>query len=229
MEYSNKNIDGSIPNISSLDRRNVTKKGIKYKEGFYIAEFLIEYWKDDVLVKGTEDINEIEVYKNQKFLGFAKLSKDENKSIFELKSNKGKKYFTKCGIEFYKNSNASVTGFKCFDNEKCNSCPFKEKVSRVINGEAVNLFECRAGEFEPSKNNTYSTNSKENYTHLSIQSIDWDWIESLRNYSITVDGVTYAYYTQDLPDCRKVLSISFTQNKKGIAAKRNIIDKYFKD
>lgn len=142
-------------------------------------------------------------------------------------SQKGKLYYTKCGRTFKKNSTASTTGYECNNDLQCQVCPFRETKRRYKEGEAVDLFECRAGDKEPNKKNEYNTLNLNDSSHLSIYSIDYYWLEKIKTELSNIEGVEGTYYNQDLPDCRKVLSIGFTKNKTGVKAKKNIVAKYF--
>lgn len=140
----------------------------------------------------------------------------------------GKLFYTKCGKKFRKQSNARVTGYEynCND-EKCKICPFAEKERRYRNKQEVTVHECKAGEREPNKKNDYYTSNENNATSLCIRSVDWNWLESIKVYAEKYDFIVSVYYTQDLPDCRKSLSIGFQQNKGGVSAKKHLIHKYF--
>ncbi|MFT9496337.1 BC1881 family protein [Anaerosolibacter sp.] len=56
-----------------MEKRNVTKEGIKFKGQMYQAEFLGQYWKQQVQVEAASSTNDerIMVHLGDKFLGYA--------------------------------------------------------------------------------------------------------------------------------------------------------------
>lgn len=141
---------------------------------------------------------------------------------------RGKIFYTKCGRIFKKQSTASTTGYEISnDDVECAECPFKEKIQRMRNNEYVTLIECRAGEKVPNKNNDYRAYNMNDTTSLSIYSLDYRWLEKIKSETLDMKGVESCYYTQDLNDCRKALSVGFKKNKTGIKAKGEIVSKYF--
>jgi hypothetical protein len=86
-------------------------------------------------------------------------------------------------------------------------------------------FECRAGSQQPNKNNSWS-GDLESKNSIHIKSLNHDFLESVLMYCKTQPDLA-AGYNQDLEDCRCVVSVSCIQNKKGIAAKKTLIEKFF--
>jgi len=67
------------------------------------------------------------------------------------------------------------------------------------------------------------------YTKCHIKSLNMDFIEKVIAYLETNkgSGITGHSFNQDLSDCRRLISISVEQNKKGIAAKKKMIEELF--
>jgi hypothetical protein len=61
---------------------------------------------------------------------------------------------------------------------------------------------------------------------LSIRSLHNDFLEAVMEYCKDQPDLS-AGYNQDLEDCRRSISVSCSQNKKGIAAKKALIEKFF--
>lgn len=62
------------PRKPLLERRNMTKKGLRFKEHFYNADHLKNYWKDDLYIRASGKDGEIEVFTiDKKYIGVAKL------------------------------------------------------------------------------------------------------------------------------------------------------------
>jgi hypothetical protein len=140
-------------------------------------------------------------------------------------------YWTKCGRQFEKNSTAVVTGYTVDKNgqikgfEKCVDCPFP--VSVTVGYPAVHdRWECRAGSKEPNHTNDW-IGSVEDKNTIGINSLDNNFLESIIEYCKGQPDVSAGYNADHLADCRRTLSISCSSNKKGIAAKKALIEKFF--
>ncbi|KNY24816.1 hypothetical protein [Pseudobacteroides cellulosolvens] len=144
-------------------------------------------------------------------------------------------YYTKCGkVAFEKNSTSVVTRFEDV-NEHCGQCPFIQHTNTTRKGEEVHITYCQAGSKKPNHKTEYHTCSENDSTTLDIISLDWELLKEIYEYATSVAGCTAtaesfknAFHATDKADCRKSLPIYFENNKKGKAAKKTIIDKYFK-
>ncbi len=154
-----------------------------------------------------------------------------------------KTYWTKCGRKFEKNSTADVTGYELPFNvdgshvdgvtqelaeafENCFSCPFKVEVKEGW-PPVHKRWECRAGSKEPDNTTDWVGNLEDKNT-IQIRSLDNDFLEAVLEYCEEKSNLS-AGYNQDMADCRRVISVSCSQNKKGIAAKKVLIEKFFPD
>lgn len=137
-------------------------------------------------------------------------------------------YYTKCGKKFIKSTNAETTGYTCETdlngqlNEKCRMCGFSN-IRKNSHNELIS--ECRAGSQPPSLMNTL-TGDLEDMNALRIYSLNLDFCEKIYDYA-DADPELIPYYCKDSADCRKVISITCSKNKKGIAAKRRLAEKFF--
>lgn len=151
----------------------------------------------------------------------------QTESIQLLKKGgaKLKTYYTKCGKTFEKSSTADVTGYTIDKNDKeCANCPFQVEVTEGY-PPVHKRWECRAGSQKPNKNNEW-VGSVEDKNTIRINSLDNNFLEFIIEYCEEHPDLS-AGYNQDLADCRRTISISCSQNKKGIAAKKAIIEKFF--
>lgn len=170
---------------------------------------------------------------------FNRIKRDEAESNEREGVNEvAKTYYTKCGKEFQKSSTADVTGYKLELTEdgklndqseeykKCLECPFKVKVNKGYPG-VFDRWECRAGSKSPNQNNDWIGSAEDKNT-IKIYSLHNDFLESVMEYCEHEEDL-FAAYNQDLSDCRCVISVSCSQNKKGIAAKKKLIEKFFSE
>ncbi len=153
-----------------------------------------------------------------------------------------KTYWTKCGIEFQKTSTAEVTGYelkllpsatdplKIKDNiarVECRTCPFIIDVTEGWGENKKHIrFECRAGSQKPNHKTDW-TGSLDDKNTIGINSLDHDFMEDILEYCKDHPDLNASYNSDHLADCRRTLSISCSANKKGMAAKRELIDKFF--
>ncbi|MDW5300224.1 MAG: hypothetical protein SA378_08820 [Sedimentibacter sp.] len=137
-------------------------------------------------------------------------------------------YYTKCGKKFSKSTNAETTGYICETdpngqlNEKCRMCRFSQ-VRKNNQGELI--YECRAGSKPPNLMNTLEGNFND-MNALRIYSLNLDFCNEIFDYA-EADPELVPYKCKDSADCRKVISISSSKNKKGIAAKKKLAEKFF--
>jgi len=138
-------------------------------------------------------------------------------------------YHCKCGKQFSKSSSAGVTGYIIDENDtNCCKCPFKNEVTQGY-PPVFSRYECRAGSVKPNHTDSWSGNL-EDKTNLHIKSLNHEFLENIRLFCISDEGIgiTGASYNADLEDCRRQLSITVEQNRKGINSKNIIVDKFFK-
>lgn len=148
-------------------------------------------------------------------------------------------YICKCGRQVQKNTNAENTGNR--DTEGCNGCPYLLPwgSSEYVPGEGFRLnvsgHECRM-----SKTLEYATRFSGNVDdkcNCSIVSLDFEFLEKVSNWieehhseelfgkfdRTTIRGVEY------VSNGRYRLSIACSQNKKGMAAKAELLQQFFDD
>ena len=153
---------------------------------------------------------------------------DDGKEIYRKEEEKlaKNKFWTKCGREFTKSTDASVTGYTIDENDKeCADCPFQVEVTQGWPEKKHVRWECRAGSKPPNHKNEW-VGSLEDKNTIQIRSLDNDFLEAVMEYCKSQPDLS-AGYNQDLDDCRRVISVSCSQNKKGIAAKKELIEKFF--
>ena len=149
----------------------------------------------------------------------------------EFKKREGEKlakntYWTKCGIEFMKSSTAVVTGYEVDEsNPECAICPFRNEVTKGYPA-VFDHWECRAGSKKPNHKTDW-TGSLDDKNTIGINSLDHQLMEEIRQYCKDQPDLSAGYNADHLADCRRTLSISCSANKKGIAAKKGLIEKFF--
>ena len=141
-------------------------------------------------------------------------------------------YYTKCGRKFEKNSTAVVTGYELGEDGRgklidrtCAKCPWPVEVK---DGWPLvhKRWECRAGSQPPNHETTWRGSLDDKNT-IQIDSLDHGLMEEIRQYCIAHPGLGARYTADCMADCRRTLSVSCSQNKKGIAAKKELIEKFF--
>lgn len=152
-------------------------------------------------------------------------------------------FWTKCGRQFEKNSTAIVTGYHIDlqddgsipahlkgndDLAECVKCPFKIKVTEGWSDPVFKRWECRAGSQPPNHKTEWKGNLKDKAT-IYIHSLDHELLEAIRLFCNDHPNLGCGYLADSMADCRRTLSISCSPNKKGIAAKRELIEKFFPD
>lgn len=144
-----------------------------------------------------------------------------------------KTYYTKCGKTFEKSSTAGTTRFDSV-NEKCicAGCEFIENAVTTKKGKEVHITYCQAGSKEPNSKNEYSTNNDNDSSTLSIVSLDMKFLKEVYDFAVSQIGCTASgwpecFHAVDKEDCRKSMPLYFESNKKGKAAKKAIIEKFF--
>lgn len=138
-------------------------------------------------------------------------------------------YYTKCGKKFNKNTNAATTGYTCKTNrlgdlvDECKTCNFPEiKLKREFA-----VYECRAGSKPPSFINTLAGNL-DDMNAIRIYSLNLGLLKFIHDFAER-DPELVPYWCKDNDDCRKVISIACSKNKKGIAAKKELAEWFFGD
>lgn len=151
----------------------------------------------------------------------------------EFKNKEGEKlakntYWTKCGVEFTKSINAAVTGYKVDEsNSKCGICPYRNAVTKGYPA-VFDHWECRAGSKQPN-HKTEWVGSLEDKNPICINSLDHELMEDIRQFCTDHPDLYAGYNPDHLADCRRTLSIGCSSNKKGLAAKKTLIEKFFPD
>lgn len=140
-------------------------------------------------------------------------------------------YYTKCGREFEKSTNAETTGYFIAQDEnkirdiKCADCPFPVEVTDGWPDKKHVRWECRAGSKVPNHTTDWQGSTEDKLT-IQVRSLDHAFLESVLEYCKT-DPELGGSYISDLSDCRRQISVACSSNKKGIAAKKALIEKFF--
>lgn len=148
-------------------------------------------------------------------------------------------YICKCGKSFSRSGNAATTGFR--DTDTCRGCPhllpygenyFDDVQRAFVLG--IKGYECRASQF--LRYQTELSGALDDKTTIHIESLDFDFLERVSNWvkehypnrelfgSFSRENIRSAEYTSD---GRYRYSLSCSQNKKGIAAKRALWAEFF--
>lgn len=148
-------------------------------------------------------------------------------------------YICKCGKNFSKSGNAATTGFR--DTDTCRGCPhllpygknYFDDVQRAFVLD-IKGYECRASQF--LRYQTELSGALDDKATIRIESLDFDFLERVSNWvkehypdgelsgSFSRENIRSAEYTSD---GRYRYSLSCSQNKKGIAAKRALWAEFF--
>lgn len=148
-------------------------------------------------------------------------------------------YICKCGKNFSKSGNAATTGFR--DTDTCRGCPhllpygknYFDDVQRAFVLD-IKGYECRASQF--LRYQTELRGALDDKTTIHIESLDFDFLERVSTWvkehypdgelsgSFSREKIRSAEYTSD---GRYRYSLSCSQNKKGIAAKRALWAEFF--
>ena len=148
-------------------------------------------------------------------------------------------YICKCGKSFSKSGNAATTGFR--ETENCFGCPYLLPYGENYFDDVQQAFvldikgyECRASQF--LRYQTELRGALDDKTTIRIESLDFDFLERVSNWvkehypdgelsgSFSRENIRSAEYTSD---GRYRYSLSCSQNKKGIAAKRALWAEFF--
>ena len=148
-------------------------------------------------------------------------------------------YICKCGKNFSKSSNAATTGFR--DTDTCRGCPhllpygenYFDDVQQAFVLD-IKGYECRASQF--LRYQTELSGALDDKTTIRIESLDFDFLERVSNWvkdhypdgelfgSFSRENIRSAEYTSN---GRYRYTLSCSQNKKGIAAKRALWAEFF--
>lgn len=142
-------------------------------------------------------------------------------------------YYTKCGRTFEKSSTAVTTGYRMADDDiQCHGdgagqaqCPFRMDVKEGW-PPVHKCWECRAGS-KPPNHATEWTGSLEDKNTIQIHSLDVALMEEIMSYCEAHPALGAAYNTDHLDDCRRTIAVHCISNKTGIAAKKELIAKFF--
>ena len=155
-----------------------------------------------------------------------------------------KTYYTKCGRQFKKSSTAEVTGYKINEevayvdappyagqitDDECRTCSFVVDVAEGWGEKKKHIrFECRAGSQEPNHKTEWAGSVDDKNT-IRIHSLDRNFMEEIRQFCVDHPELGASYLADNMPDCRRTLTINCSANKKGIVAKKELIKKFFPD
>jgi hypothetical protein len=229
--------------ISVNDRYLLWKYGVPYKDlecgnckYYKTGEYNWGICTNELVephTKGIRDGKETAYVDSKEYYSGAKACKRFVKKV-EKTNNEGDKavpkqtYYTKCGREFEKNSTAVVTGYDIdLSDPECANCPFRVDVKEGW-PPIHKKWECRAGS-QPPNHTAEWIGSIENKNTIGIHSLDNNFLESIIEYCKAHSELSASYNADHLADCRRTLSINCSSNKKGIAAKRELIEKFFPD
>lgn len=142
-------------------------------------------------------------------------------------------YYTKCGRTFEKSSTAVTTGYRMADDDiQCHGdgagqaqCPFRMDVKEGW-PPVHKCWECRAGS-QPPNHTTEWTGSLTDKNSIQIHSLDVALMEEIMSYCEAHPALGAAYNTDHLKDCRRTVAVHCLSNKTGIAAKKELIAKFF--
>lgn len=134
-------------------------------------------------------------------------------------------YWTKCGKQFEKATEAATTGYKLPDTwdqmgKQCVTCPYRKE---ILKGwpHLHDHWECRAGSQEQNHATEYR-GSVEDVKSLYIMSMNHDLLELIREWCEDHSDLS-AQYNQDLPDCREQLAVRCSKNNTGKKAKAHLL------
>lgn len=151
------------------------------------------------------------------------------------------KYYCKCGRTFQKSGDSGTTGYRLKEygpQHECYGCPYALPVvdNRWDNksnswSETVRAWECRTS--QRLNYNTYADLSLGSKTVGSVYSLDFPFLQEIQSFIQQTDGIST---DRGKPGERGVqygtdglyrLPIYPDQNKKGIAAKQALFDRFF--
>ena len=151
------------------------------------------------------------------------------------------KYYCKCGRTFQKSGDSGTTGYRLKEygpQHECHSCPYALPVvdNRWDNksnswSETVRAWECRTS--QRLNYQTYADLSLGSKTVGSVYSLDFPFLQEIQSFIQQTDGIST---DRGKPGERGVqygtdglyrLPIYPDQNKKGIAAKQALFDRFF--
>ncbi|ADU27940.1 ParB/RepB/Spo0J family partition protein [Ethanoligenens harbinense] len=147
-------------------------------------------------------------------------------------------YYTKCGRSFKKSTKADTTGYQMAQqieadgslgrvmDIECQKCPFVVDVKEGWPARHKR-YECRAGSKPPNHQSDW-IGSLDDKCSIYVRSLDHDLCDRIISYC-KENPYLAAGYNQDRPDCRRTVSISCAANKKGVAAKKEVIKTFFPD
>lgn len=151
------------------------------------------------------------------------------------------KYYCKCGRTFQKSGDSGTTGYRLKEygpQHECHGCPYALPVvdNRWDNksnswSETVRAWECRTS--QRLNYDTYADLSLGSKTVGSVYSLDFPFLQEIQSFIQQTDGIST---DRGKPGERGVqygtdglyrLPIYPDQNKKGIAAKQSLFDRFF--
>lgn len=152
------------------------------------------------------------------------------------------KYYCKCGRTFQKSGNAGTTGYRLKDygpQHECHGCPYALPVAdnhwdseSSHWNQTVRAWECRTS--QRLRYGTYAALSLGGKTVGSVYSLDFAFLQQVQAFVQQTDGISTdtgklgARGVQYGTDGLYRLTICPEQNKKGIAAKQALFDRFFR-
>jgi hypothetical protein len=161
-------------------------------------------------------------------------------------------YHCPCDRTFTKSSTAETTGYRLTDygpGHECFGCPFVLELTEGW-GEARKIVghECRAQKLDPKspeESVSYQTGAWFNFTNYNtamIYTLDLPWLMEFIRFYRGLEGASYLpeeektpaeleqyYRGAGLSFGRRMYSFGFTKNKKGLAAKTKLFQRFFDD
>ena len=161
-------------------------------------------------------------------------------------------YHCPCDRTFVKSSTAETTGYRLTDygpGHECFGCPFVLELTEGW-GEARKIVghECRTQKLDPKspeESISYQTGAWFNFTNYNtamIYTLDLPWLMEFIRFYRGLEGASYLpeeektpaeleqyYRGAGLSFGRRVYSFGFTKNKKGLAAKTKLFQRFFDD
>lgn len=161
-------------------------------------------------------------------------------------------YHCPCDHTFTKSSTAETTGYRLTDygpGHECFGCPFVLELTDGW-GEARKIVghECRAQKLDPKspeESISYQTWAWFNFTNYNtamVYTLDFPWLMEFIRFYRGLEGADYLpeeektpaeleqyYRGASLSLGRRVYSFGFTKNKKGLAAKTKLFQRFFDD
>ena len=237
--------EGRIPVMAGVALTNTEFPGDQQR----LAEYLIKHPKLKISMKQVEDLLSLE----KEHCWYSDILDDffagkyilhpvpqEPKQATSENKPSGTLYYCKCGMQIRKNTNSDTTGNRLENYQaghECWGCPYvcpvfayQEKEDGSF-GQVITAYECRM-----SKGLVYNSSIKSfvgDNSNSYISSLDLSFLSQVKEYIQTLDeGIVSCDYDAQrgadyTSDGRLRMTITFEKNKKGIAVKKAITEKFF--